>query len=740
MKGETLDQAQALHAEGRLAEAEMLYRQVLHSKPDAVGAIQALGALSYQQGRLDEAAMMFKRGVTLRPDAADFHANLAETLRLLNRFDEAAAHVRQALALDPHLPDAWNSRGLLEYERKRFTDAVAAYREAIRLRPRYVAAFTNLGSALKALGRLDDATDALRTALWIDPDFAPALANLAQVLADTGDLTQLDEAEAICRRAVHVAPRLHQALNSLGNILRLQGRLDEALTCYRQIPQSSRQQATARLNIGRTFQEQGRYADAAQMFDLALAIEPDPARYHACYGSLSSERDDHVEAARHYRLALARDPECAQAHHGLGLALLEQGGHDEAFTCFQQALKIDPSMAGVWVALSRTEAERGDFDSSCRSARSALCIQPQQVGAYCQLATNLRGQVPPAEIREMQELLRQKYLEEGARSLLHFALASVYDAQGLFDEAAALFQTANALQASRKAARGHTYDPDSYARLIDRLVATFTPEFLACREDWADHGPRPVFIVGLPRSGTSLTEQILASHPNVHGAGELPDLDRLLQSVPAVVGQPAADRIDALNMLSAASAQALGRRYVERQNALARRTAVRVVDKMPDNVHLLGVIALLWPGARVIVCSRDRRDVAVSCWQTSFAAIHWASDFEHIARRFADYERLLEHWRLTRPLDWLDVVYEDVVADVEYQARRLIDFVGLEWDPACLQFHSTRRIVRTASMAQVREPVRTSSVGRWKKYQRTLEPLFQALERQGRYEHSRDGA
>ena len=152
---------------------------------------------------------------------------------------------------------------------------------------------------------------------------------------------------------------------------------------------------------------------------------------------------------------------------------------------------------------------------------------------------------------------------------------------------------------------------------------------------------------------------------------------------------------------------------------------------MPDNVDLLGLIALLWPSARVIVCQRNLRDVAVSCWQTGFASIRWANDHEHIARRFADQKRILDHWRRTKPFEWLEVSYEDVVRDADGQSRRLIDFLGLEWDPVCLRFHSARSVVKSASQVQVRQPIHSRSVGRWKNYESLLQPLFQAMERHG---------
>jgi tetratricopeptide (TPR) repeat protein len=731
MTVEMLDQAQALHAQGRLVEAEMLYHEVLQSQPEKITAINALGALRYQQGRIQEAASLFARGVTLQPDAADFRANLGETLRLLKRFDEAGAHLRRALALNPGSHHAWNSMGLLFYDQKMYLEAAEAHQEAIRREPRFAAGFVNLGSALRALGRVVEAVQALRKALELAPDFPAALANLGQFLVDLGDLTQFDEAEAICRRAVAVAPHLPQAFNSLGNVLRLQGRLDDALKCYRQALRSSANDAMARLNIGRTYQQQGRYDDAERMYNEAEFLDSDPARYHFCLGSLWADRENDAEAVRHYQLAVDRDPELSLAYQGLGLAFVEKGRHQDAEACLQRAIENDPNLAASWIGLSRLQAERGDFESSCRSARIALGIQVSQTGAHFQLATNLRGKLPSAEVVQMEGLLNQKYLDEGARAFLHFALGSVYDDRARFREASAAFETANALKSAIRAARGETYDPDSHSRLVDRLIATFTPEFLARGPEWRDTAPTPVFVVGLPRSGTSLTEQILASHPQVHGAGELPELLELFATVPGLVGRPAADRCQALHWLSADSARSISRRYLETIDALTPPNASRVVDKMPENYQLLGLIAMLWPRSRVIVCNRNLRDVAVSCWQTNFSRLRWANEFEHIARRFADYLRLLGHWRETRPLEWLDVSYEDLVNDLDGQTRRLIDFVGLPWDPACLQFHSARRIVRTASMVQVREPVHANSIGRWKNYEQTLRPLFQALERHG---------
>ncbi len=404
---------------------------------------------------------------------------------------------------------------------------------------------------------------------------------------------------------------------------------------------------------------------------------------------------------------------------------------DAAEACLREALRIKPNEAPVWNTMARLQAHRGEIDLSCQSARTALYLRPRFADALNVLANNLQGRLPDAEFQTMRGLVDQKCLSERVRAWLHFSLASVLDNRARYAEAAAHLESANILQASDLAARGQFYDADQHSRFIDRLIATFPLDRKLNGGDWGEPDLRPVFVVGLPRSGTTLVEQILASHPDVHGAGELADVRLVFQSLPQIVGRPWDDPCSALSALDPAEARTAARRYIHRLESLLHGPAAWVVDKMPDNIHFLGLIALLWPRARVIICSRDLRDVAISCWQTGFATIHWANHADCIARRFADYERLLGHWRRTRPLDWLDVSYEDVVHDVEGQARRLIDFLGLDWNPSCLAFHTTRRVVQTASMHQVRQPIQTHSVGRWRNYETLVPCLFQSLEQHG---------
>jgi tetratricopeptide (TPR) repeat protein len=711
----------------------------LRSQPDSLEAVRGLGVAAFRFGRLAESEALFRRGLTLRPKSPGLHTNLGEVLRLLERRNEALDHVRQALEGDPTLPEAWNTLGLIHHDQGHLNEAEAAYREAIRLRPRFAAAFINLGITLGALYRGAESVEAFRAALQIDPENALALTNLGKVLGQMGDPDLFDEAEALCRRAAELDPHLADAMTNLGGVLQLQGRLDGSLACFHRALALEPRRAAPSRSIGFLLQQRGQYDQAQGFFENAHLLRPDPARYHTDLGGLAIERERFDEAARHYRLALEHAAVPLEARIGLGHSLMELGRLDEAEACFREALEIDPSLPLVWAFLARLQAETGDLALSCQSARTALAIRPPPAQAYCRLAANLGGSLPDADVAAMEALLDQKYLHDGARATLYFGLATVRDERGLYGEAASSLRRANALRLKVREARGDRYHAGARSDFVDRLIASFSGEFLRPRRGWGDPDQRPVFVVGLPRSGTTLVEQILASHPQVHGAGELLHVHEVFQELPALVGRPSMDPFTALGALDRATARVAARSYFERLESSATLTATRVVDKLPANIDFLGLISMLWPGSRVIVCHRDYRDIAVSCWQTDFGAIRWANDPEDIAQFFADYRRLLEHWRETRPLEWLDIVYEDVVRDMEASARRMIGFLGLEWDPACLTFHHTRRVVRTASVAQVRKPIYSRSLGRWRRYQGHLRPLFRALERHGVAGGGRDG-
>jgi hypothetical protein len=347
----------------------------------------------------------------------------------------------------------------------------------------------------------------------------------------------------------------------------------------------------------------------------------------------------------------------------------------------------------------------------------------------------LRRKLPDEDLAAMRTMLEQPDMLDGKRAVLRFGMAQALDARKEYAEAAEHLKEANALALKAWRKRGETYDPDRHSEFVADMLATCTPEFFERLRGLGVDSERPVFIVGLPRSGTTLIEQILASHSQVFGAGELRFAREDFESLPSVMNyQPTTpvgqdnDKVEmsCLARLNREAIQTVAQRHLDRLNDL-NSTTLRVADKMPDNYMYLGMLSALLPKAKFIHCRRDLRDIAVSCWITNFRQIRWANDLDYIYSRFREYHRLTEHWRSNLPVPVLDIAYEDTVADLESVARRLVSWCGLEWEPRCLEFHQTERPVRTASLTQVRQPIYTRSVARWKNYEPALKDLFEKL-------------
>ena len=563
----------------------------------------------------------FARGVGVRPDSARLHANLGEALRILGRLDEALDHLRKALALDASFAQAWNSLGLLAYDQRRFADAESACREAIRLKPRFAAAYINLGNALQALRRPAEAVEAMRTALRIEPDNFLGLTNLGQVLSELGDPDLLDEAEALCRRAEALAPQLPQAPENLGNVLRLQRPARGGFGVLQAVPGTGPSPRDA-LSLHRATAPGARTVRRSRpaLRNRRGDLEPGDARFLTDLGGLSAAREQYDQAADALpsgrRCSTPSSPRLISAWAGL----LSRAGSTR-LRLLSRGVANRPKPGGLVGRAGPALVRAWRLRPLVPVARSALAVRPKLADAYWRLALNLKGRLPEADVQAIEGLLDHQYLAPAVRAELHFALGAVLDARGLHARAATCFDIANKLQSSARAPKGQSYDPDVHSRFIDRMIATFTPEFLDDRRGWGDPDPRPVFVVGMPRSGTTLVEQILASHPQVHGAGELADVHNDLsdaargrRSVRPVM--PSTPWLPSAARFGKKGGEALSRAA---RCTLAPATAVRVVDKMPDNIRLLGLIALLWPNARVIVCGRDLRDIAVSCRQTDFA-------------------------------------------------------------------------------------------------------------------------
>ncbi|MGO9463047.1 MAG: tetratricopeptide repeat-containing sulfotransferase family protein [Isosphaeraceae bacterium] len=595
---------------------------------------------------------------------------------------------RQILTQDPEHVDALHHLGLASHQLGRSEEATLYLRRAVRLNPGFAEAHNSLGVALHKAGKLEDAAQSYRRALDLRLDLAHVHNNLGLVLTQQ---VKFEEAESCYRRALLREPRDHRIHNSLGYALKQQGKLAEAMGSYHEALRHQPDYAIAHSNLGTALLEQGQLHEAAARFETALAI----------------------------------DPRLAEAHNGLGLVQQEQGRLAQAFACFRRALEVRPGFIEALVNIGRLHEEEGSLDEARAAFDKALQVDPNHVPARAQRAVRLRGRLPETDRAILEDALTGPFLTEADRAEVHFALAAVYDAQRSYAQAADHSRRANAVRLALSRRRHDASLPDTHRAFVDRLIATFTPGLIERMNGYGLDTEMPVFIVGLPRSGTSLTEQILASHSRVFGAGELTLAQETFVAMPEVTKLDRAP-LDCVPDLDRRGVQALARSHLDRLLALGS-SAARVVDKMFNNYLYLGFLAVLFPRGRFIHCRRDLRDTALSCWMTDFTRIRWANDPGHIATHFGDYERLMEHWRRALPVTLLDVSYEEMVNDLEGTARRLIDWCELEWEPACLEFHKTQRPVQTASATQVRQTLYATSVGRWHNYAAVLPDLFRDL-------------
>ena len=593
--------------------------------------------------------------------------DLSEALAHHGRGDlERAARCYQAaLAEDPDRPDALYLLGLAAFQRGDPARAFTLMEKAVAIRPDEADYQAGLGEVQRVLGRLDQAEACCREAARLRPDSPDHLCNLGAILVDRG---KVDEAVGWFRQALALHPDFVAAHNNLANALLLKGDASAALDHFR----------------------------------TAARLDPGSAEAHVNLGAILMDRGELNESLAHCREAVRLRPDLLSARIHLGNVLVMLDRLDEAETCFRALIRLQPNLAAAHANLAGVLEQRGDFEQATAALREALRHDPRHAGALALLATRLRGKLPDADLAAIEGLLAEPRLAPNQRRPLLFGLGQVLDARGEFDRASGVAAKANALQRADLERRGLGYHPEAFKAFVDQALSTFTPAFFARVRGWGLETDRPVFVVGLPRSGTTLVEQILASHPQVFGAGELRLIKQSFNSIGGTVDGIGPDAL-----------KAMARRHLNELSAL-NKTADRVVDKMPENYLYLGLIAAMFPNAKLIHCRRDVRDVAVSCWLTDFGQVRWACDLDHIASRIAEHRRVMDHWRRALPSPILEIDYEAIVADLESSARSLVAWCGLEWDPACLDFHKTRRAVRTVSVAQVRRrstPARSADGG-----------------------------
>lgn len=774
---DALEIAKKQHQAGNLTLADRTYRDIIKVLPEDFTSLHYLGVIAFQRGNPAEGVEFMEKAIAVQDDNPDSWNAYAIMLAQIGRRQEAIKKWEKALELKPDFPDALSNMGNTLWELGRFEEAKDKCEQAIKLQPDFTGAYVNLGNALTSLEQREEAIDIWKKALEINPKQYHALINIGNALRE---LSKIQESEEYCRKALEQVPNSPEALLNLGNALRDQGNHKEAEQLYRQATEERPDYAEAHNNLAIVLMELLRFDEAVTSAKYAIAFDPQHVSAHSNLAAALRELGKLPEAEEAARKALNIDPQSVEARIDLADILFVYDRYDEAETLFSEAVELMPDSPRLYIKLS-TVLERAnkveqaletikiavennpempdvyhrqaillmsanDIEGALKSIDKTIEIKPNFANAYgtksdilqthgdmegareaAEQALELNDKIPfvyftLSKVKKFTKddpaFKSMKELEDNAHKYgkvqaiaLHYALFKAHEDIGEHDKAFEHLKKANDLKFTTV-----VHDTDAQDASFSHIKKVYTKDLIESFEGQGYDSDCPIFIVGMPRSGTTLTEQIISSHPDVFGAGELHFL-----------GQAEAD----IGFVNPDNCKELGKAYVDYTRGIndEAKDAKKITDKMPGNFMRIGQIVTSLPNAKIIHCQRNPIDTCLSCYKQLFARGHyWTYDLDAMANHYALYHDMMQHWRDVLPEGrFLEIKYEDTVNNFENQARRLIDFVDIEWDDACLTPHKTKRSIMTASKGQVRKPIYKTSVEAWRRYEEQLTPLATAL-------------
>lgn len=687
----TLDQAMAhagtLQAQGRLQQSEALLKQILQKRPDHPPALHLLGVIAHQAGKTDLAVELVKHAISRDSEVALFHSNLGEMYRQSGCLDEAVTHGEKAVELAPGIASTHSNLGVAYYDCKQFDKAEASQRRALELDAGMSRALNNLGSIMREKEQPKEAITCYRRACTADPKYLEPLNNLGSVLITE---ERYDESVQVLAKALSMNPRYADAHCNIGFALKGKDQNDQALKHFQNALKLRPSYPEAYLGLGNIHQQQQRHDLAMHAYRKTIELAPDNANAFTALASLYTELEEDVLA-------------------------VEQ---------FEKALELEPTMSAALLGLGNIRMELGDMEGAEGYFQKALdCAKPDDPGPRFYL-TQLRKVQKDSE--QLQALLKMNEtigeMSEQKQITINYALGKSFDDLGEKERAIQHFLAGAELKRKKI-----NFDPNAQEKTFDEVLAALDEQAIKKLKGGGNDSELPIFVLGMPRSGTTLTEQIIASHPDVHGAGELRNLFNLAY-------RPL--KADDKDVLFPFNLQHLGpdvigqwaEEYVQQLQARAP-DAARITDKMPGNYLLTGLIHLMLPKAKIIHVRRNPVDTCLSCFTRLFQhGQEHTYDLVELGRYYRGYLKVMEHWRKVLPKGaFYEVHYEDLVANTEAEAKKLLNYCGLKWDDTCLDFHNNKRKVRTASVTQVRQPIYSTSVDRWLPYKDALAPLLETL-------------
>jgi len=675
--------------------ADRLLTGLRQQLPENADVDKLSGVLAHRLGDNATAERHLRRACERNPDDAENHANLAIALRMQKKLDEARACLDTALARAPSSPVLHRNLGNLFCDQGAYEAAAECYRKSLSLRPSHQETWQNFSFALARCRRLADAIQALNEA----------------------------HAQGLDRQDM---------LRAVGQWLLGHGRGSEALAFFAQALQEDEDNRDNLFGMAVSLVQAERPKDAEFFLDKVLEGDPEDLGALSQKAALAIARHN-VKTAREYvERALEKAPDAPGLQVDMAHVLFHEDDLEGAEKCCRDALRVAPNLPGAHGMLAQIARTRGDFETSQKHAEKVIELAPQKGGAISNFYASKKDVSEDDDVASvLARLEAQETTSKRDLTAYYYTLGELFHKLKSPKRAIFFLKAANDFRRIGLKTEGHDYNRKQQETQIAAMERIFTPEFFARHRERGSgsSSARPIFIVGMPRSGTTLTEQIISSHPLVHGAGELPKVSELIRQT-ILEAQEAGEQVGFpgwVPLVDDGKFAELAQAYLDHLAEL-NGDALRVTDKMPHNFMNVGLITTMFPNARIVHVMRDPVDNCLSCFQQNFAMPHtYSTNLGDLGHHYRQYRRIMAHWRRVVPNRIYEVQYEELVADQERISRELIAFCGLDWDDACLQFNKQKRAVKTASVWQVRQPIYADSVKKWKMYEGLIDELLDEL-------------
>ena len=704
-----LNQAINLHIQGNIQEAYNFYKYLINQGFDNHNLFSNYGAILQSIGKSKEAEIAYRKAIELNPDFASAHSNLGNLLRDLGNLKEAEFYLRKAIELNPDFANAHCNLGNVLKDLSDFKKAEIEFRKAIEIDPNHVDAYSNLGSLLTDLGDLNEAELHLRKAINLNPNFAIAHSNLAGILKDFG---KLNEAEFYVRRAIELNPNIPESYSNLGIILEEVDKLKEAELSYRKAIELNPDYAIANSNLGGILRVLGKFKEAEFYVRKAIQLNPNIAESHYNLGLILKCLWKSKEAELSLLKAIELNPNLAEAHSLLGGILQSNGKLQEAKLSLLKAIELNPNLAEAHANLGNSLRDLGNLQEAELSLRKAIELNPNLASAHYTLSTlkNSNKNIRWKTLLFAESILKNKSQEDQID--IFFARANILHREKNYLESSKYLKLANQSKLSIRPAR-----PDKTIEK-SKLLMNESYQKETNNKSNEDH-PESIFIVGMPRSGSTLLESILTMKSGVFDLGEINIFEESF-----------------LNWRKLDKRFNLAELYLKEINI---RGALKAsTNKCLSNYQYAGIIANQIPNAKIIHCFRNPLDNILSIYRSNFSVGNqYSSSLVDSANIYLNQDEIMSNYKSRFRSKIYDLNYDLLVSNPNEEIKSLISWLSWEWEDKYLSPHLNSRTVSTASSVQVRSPINSKSVGGWKNYKKMLQPVIEILSMSEKFSYLR---